>query len=509
MKKKLLFLISMLFLNTALYAQSITITAPAAETSYKVADDVVFEWDHADLTTTELVLMLSIDGGSTYSAASASFNKDDASVSFSIPVDVDAGDYYFKIKEVATVIESASIKLVLDESIKVNIDKSAYNTLESIVFTWQNTPEISMLEIRMSTDGGGTFDEVISDENIDASLGTYSLQIPAGAQSGDYYIVMKSTTSAVLSNTVDAALIDMYSASEVYAFPEDGSKMKSDLSNNTYYQKLVIEFDESIKLVANKMIYLKSDDTNPVTNIAFNTDDATVTVQNESNLEIDPAAHLPLVEGASYYIQMGDDVVTDLAGNAFGGFTDEWTFTAESGYSITGQINYSGTIEGDLVIVVFTQADFDAQDASNPLSMISDPDPMFPRGFDLAPLEDGTYVIIAYRDSEAPEGYDPEKDPVIIEQNIVIDGASVNRNLTLADPTLTTNFETVAKNKIQVRASGIVMNETIKVLKVYSVTGNLILKRNNLDVGTVVNTSGWKSGIYIVDADGTITKTIK
>ncbi len=416
-------ILCVLFTST-LNAQSISITSPGNDTSYKVVDEVTFEWTYSGEITT-LELLLSVDEGSSYQVVSAPFSADDESYVYSIPVEADAGEYLFKLKDANGATESTPVNLFLEESVKISIDKTDYITLEDIVFTWVCTPGITTLDVRMSTDGGSTFGDVITGESVDASLGTYNLTIPASAPSGDYYMIMANEDNSVQSNVVMPSLTDSHFAG-VYAInPEDMSSVTSDLSNLTNSGILAVEFEESIEIIGGKTIHLRSDDTDPATDLTFSTDNSSVVYtdsEDERTLYIDASAYLPLETGATYYVDMGADVVIDLAGNAFVGFTDDWTFTVNDSYTLSGNITYDGSSAETLYILLFSLEDWMAGDFSNPVGSIILPDPSYPDVYNLTDLVNGSYVLLSFIDVNGDGQLDEENEPMYANGEILIAG---------------------------------------------------------------------------------------
>ena len=432
MKQKIFFclvFVGMMLISAHISAQSsIVITSPNTGDDFNAGDEIEFVWDHTPAVPgISLQLYMFNDGLGWIPASEDVFSSDDASYLYAVPNAIPATDYQFRIQDPTGTIVSEVITLTLNESVYAEIDGTDYTTMDDVVFTWHHTTGITMLQVMMSTDGGSTFTETIS-EPFAAALGTYTLNIPAEAGTDTYHMVLVSIEPNVQSNVVIANVTDDDFAEIRELNPAHLSNVAADLSGLDAPGMLMATFEEAIEIVGGKTIHLKSNDTDPVTDIQLSTDNSSlvfVDSENPNALVLDVSASLPLENGASYYVEMGGDVITDIAGNAFAGFSDSWSFTVSESYSISGQVAYDGTTEGDLFVLLYTVDDWIENDFSNPAGAVIDLDPSFPRDYVMENLGNDDYVLFAFMDYNGDGQYNDGDEPVDIDIEVTIDGANL------------------------------------------------------------------------------------
>ena len=102
-------------------------------------------------------------------------------------------------------------------------------------------------------------------------------------------------------------------------------------------------------------------------------------------------------------------------------------------YSVSGQINYSGTETGNVYTYVFTQADFLAQNLTNPVGVQLSAAPTYPLDYFIAVPNIGTYVVSSFIDKNGNGVYSLD-ETAAYELNVVISSENVTAEVDMTFP---------------------------------------------------------------------------
>ena len=204
-----------------------------------------------------------------------------------------------------------------------------YETGDDIVFTWTsaNIDNVNLYAVDVTK-----AENLINDEPIDATTGTYTTTVPNGVFGTYYFRIADAVDATFYSETADASTItDTQAPSADFSYPLMG---ETDMPTSF---TLMVEFDEEIQLATgNLTIHLASDGT-------------VVTTLTETDGTVDGNVVTAAVEGLAweteYYINVTEGMIQDLSGNNLPAITDDsWAFTTM--VEPTADLFFSEYIEG-------------------------------------------------------------------------------------------------------------------------------------------------------------------
>lgn len=212
---------------------------------------------------------------------------------------------------------SVSFQVIFNESV-VNVDASDFVATLGTVGT--------------VTGSGNTY--TVTVDNLSSLTGTLELTVPAAATIND----LAGNLYNSLFNSGQTYIIDSTPPQFLTLSPIDNS------FNNPIGSSLVFRFNEDVQVGSG---FIRLFDASNTLVQAF---DISLLSFNAS-LDQFTATPLPLSEGTGYYIQMDAGVVTDIAGNAFTGISDNttWNFTTYAPPQVTG-ISAFGCVGGTITI---------------------------------------------------------------------------------------------------------------------------------------------------------------
>ncbi len=225
-----------------------------------------------------------------------------------------------------------------------------YETGETVNITWTSTDVANILILVRKSDEHDYFDGV--GNSVDATLGTFALDIPTNAEEGNYKIKLVAKEDPTVADSCDFFFIkDVHFAGldNDPFYPENGA---ADIPTDLFTGRLEMHFDESV-ITATGNIYLKkySDDSVVETFDVNNSSQVSVDPEYPTNIlmyissELDP--------NTQFYVEVDAGAITDKAGtpNAFDGFTGNstWSFTTGAGNSYISiyDIQYTTDPSGD------------------------------------------------------------------------------------------------------------------------------------------------------------------
>ncbi len=205
----------------------------------------------------------------------------------------------------------------------------AYETGDDIVFTWTsaNIDNVNLYAVDVTK-----AENLINDEPIDATTGTYTTTVPNGVFGTYYFRIADAVDATFYSETADASTItDTQAPSADFSYPLMG---ETDMPTNF---TLMVEFDEEIQLATgNLTVHLASDGT-------------VVATLTEADGTVDGNMISGGIEGLAweteYYINVTEGMIQDLSGNNLPAITDQsWAFTTM--VEPTTDLFFSEYIEG-------------------------------------------------------------------------------------------------------------------------------------------------------------------
>ena len=101
----------------------------------------------------------------------------------------------------------------------------------------------------------------------------------------------------------------------------------------------------------------------------------------------------------------------------------DFSFGDEPDFALYGSISYAGSVEGDVYVYVFTQADFLAQDLSTPVGLAMSEAPDYPIDYQVEVSGVDTYVILSFIDENSNSSYDIG-EAVVYETNVEVSSDS-------------------------------------------------------------------------------------
>ncbi|MDD2196437.1 MAG: DUF5018 domain-containing protein, partial [Bacteroidales bacterium] len=199
-------------------------------------------------------------------------------------------------------------ELTLTAPVGVN----AYNTGDDIVFTWTSA---NIANVNLYAVDAGKAENLINEEPILATLGTYTYTVPNG-DFGTYRFRIADAADATFYNeTAEASTItDTQAPDPIFSYP-----LMGEVDMPTSFT-LRVEFDEDVQLATgNFTIHLVSDGT------VVQTLDETAGSVMENMVSGDITG---LAWETQYYINVTAGLIKDLSDNDFPAITDQsWTFT--------------------------------------------------------------------------------------------------------------------------------------------------------------------------------------
>ena len=171
-------------------------------------------------------------------------------------------------------------------------------------------------------------------DSIDATLGTYDIQVPGDAEEGDYQLRVISTLDPNVADTsgvfhiTDVTFAGLYDEGSPF-YPENGAvDVPTGLDNN----RLFIYFKEPVQ-PGTGYAYLKKLSDNSVVKTFDASDPSQVFVHPVYEVGIVFDVGMALEANTGYYVEIGQGVIIDKAPalNEYPGFTGStvWSFTTE------------------------------------------------------------------------------------------------------------------------------------------------------------------------------------
>lgn len=297
-------------------------TAPSSSDAVHVSADVV---DNG--TISSVVCKWGTTGGSYPNTITMATTKGVYTTNTPIPAQTSGTTVYYVVEatddgsHVSTTDESSyTIPAAGTLSLTAPVGGENFYVGDTITATWTSTGMDSVYIYVYDYDNAVYFPVSDNGKAILASLGSYDIAIPVDAFIDTTRLLITSYDSVYTDESGDFYLIDTIRPQFTSLSPDNSATNISNILSTA-----TIEFNE-IVFPNSGFVYLKKTSDNSVLESFDVTNSSDITV---NDYQMTMNISVPLLNNTSYYFEMDEGIVADIAGNTFEGIIGNsvWSFT--------------------------------------------------------------------------------------------------------------------------------------------------------------------------------------